>query len=96
MKCEVNVLQHVWRLQQSSNFKSHFLHCNNDHDLYSLFKYLGNPKDSVWEDWGTLGKIKGINHHPPLDRITTRFAKEVKEKCGVKAKAGMGWVLSGL
>ena len=18
---------------------------------------LGNPKDSVWEDWGTLGKI---------------------------------------
>ena len=22
---------------------------------------MGNPKDSVWEDWGTLG-----NHHPNL------------------------------
>ena len=22
--------------------------------------FLGNPKDSVWEDWGTLGKIRGI------------------------------------
>ncbi len=27
---------------------------------------LGNPKDSVWEDWGTLGKIRGITNHPPL------------------------------
>ena len=23
---------------------------------------LGNPKDSVWEDWGTLGKIRGITN----------------------------------
>ena len=22
--------------------------------------FLGNLKDSVWEDWGTLGKIRGI------------------------------------
>ena len=22
--------------------------------------FLGNRKDSVWEDWGTLGKIRGI------------------------------------
>ena len=22
--------------------------------------YLGNLEDSVWEDWGTLGKIRGI------------------------------------
>ena len=22
--------------------------------------FLGNPEDSVWEDWGTLGKIRGI------------------------------------
>ena len=22
---------------------------------------LGNPKDSVWEDWGTLGKVRGID-----------------------------------
>ena len=20
--------------------------------------FLGNPKDSVWEDWGTLGNIR--------------------------------------
>ncbi len=24
----------------------------------------GNPKDSVWEDWGTLGKIRGITTPP--------------------------------
>ena len=24
---------------------------------------LGNPKDSVWEDWGTLGKIRGITSY---------------------------------
>ena len=22
--------------------------------------FLTNPKDSVWKDWGTLGKIRGI------------------------------------
>ena len=22
--------------------------------------FLNNPEDSVWEDWGTLGKIRGI------------------------------------
>ena len=27
--------------------------------------FLGNPKDSVWEDWGTLGKIREITA-PPL------------------------------
>ena len=26
--------------------------------------FLGNPKDSVWEDWGTLGKIRGITTPP--------------------------------
>ena len=27
---------------------------------------LGNPKDSVWEDWGTLGiREDQGNHHPP-------------------------------
>ena len=25
---------------------------------------LGNPKDSVWEDWGTLGKIGEITTPP--------------------------------
>ena len=25
----------------------------------------GNPKDSVWEDWGTLGKIRE-SQPPPL------------------------------
>ena len=25
---------------------------------------LGNPKDSVWEDWGTLGKIRGFGGIP--------------------------------
>ena len=24
----------------------------------------GNVKDSVWEDWGTLGKIRGITTPP--------------------------------
>ena len=24
--------------------------------------FLGKPKDSVWEDWGTLGKIRGKKH----------------------------------
>ena len=28
--------------------------------------FLGNPKDSVWEDWGTLGKIRGITTPGPL------------------------------
>ena len=23
---------------------------------------LGNPNDSDWEDWGTLGKIRGITN----------------------------------
>ena len=28
--------------------------------------FLGNPKDSVWEDWGTLGKIfRESPPHPP-------------------------------
>ena len=27
---------------------------------------LGNPKDSVWEDWGTLGKIRGITTPPRI------------------------------
>ena len=29
--------------------------------------FLGNPKDSVWEDWGTLGNIREDygNHDPP-------------------------------
>ena len=26
---------------------------------------LGNPEDSVWEDWGTLGKIRGITTPAP-------------------------------
>ena len=28
-----------------------------------------NPKDSVWEDWGTLGKIRGITTHPKQNPI---------------------------
>ena len=27
--------------------------------------FLGNPKDSVWEDWGTLRKIRGITTRDP-------------------------------
>ena len=27
--------------------------------------FLGNPEDSVWEDWGTLGKIRGITTRDP-------------------------------
>ena len=27
--------------------------------------FLGNPEDSVWEDWGTLGKIRGITIPDP-------------------------------
>ena len=26
--------------------------------------FRGKPKDSVWEDWGTLGKIKEITTAP--------------------------------
>ena len=26
---------------------------------------LGNCEDSVWEDWGALGKIRGVNTPPP-------------------------------
>ena len=37
----------------------------------------GNPKDSVWEDWGTLGKISGNHHHPslknPISMSTSRY-----------------------
>ena len=36
----------------------------------------GNPKDSVWEDWGTLGKIRGITPPPlknPIKWCTTDF-----------------------
>ena len=29
--------------------------------------FLGNPKHSVWEDWSTLGKIRGIT--TPRNRI---------------------------
>ena len=29
--------------------------------------FLGKPKDSVWEDWGTLGKIREIT--PPLRNL---------------------------
>ena len=31
---------------------------------------LGKPKDSVWEDWGTLGKIREtppFGHPPPVN-----------------------------
>ena len=27
--------------------------------------FLGNPEDSVWEDWGTLGKTRGITLKNP-------------------------------
>ena len=27
--------------------------------------FPGNPKDFVWEDWGTLGNIRGITTPPP-------------------------------
>ena len=33
--------------------------------------FLGNPEDSVWEDWGTLGKIKGITTAP--NRILLQY-----------------------
>ncbi len=26
--------------------------------------FLGNTEDSIWEDWGTLGKIRGITNPP--------------------------------
>ncbi len=26
--------------------------------------FLGNPEDSAWEDWGTVGKIRGITTPP--------------------------------
>ena len=26
--------------------------------------FLGNPEDCVWEDWGTLGKIREITTPP--------------------------------
>ena len=35
--------------------------------------FLKNPKDSVWEDWGRLGKILGITSRGPL-RIPLRFS----------------------
>ena len=31
---------------------------------------MGNPEDSVWEDWGTLGKIRGIATPPGQNPIT--------------------------
>ena len=38
--------------------------------------FLGNPEDSVWEDWGTLGNIRGITtrgvivgHQPKLHAL---------------------------
>ena len=34
--------------------------------------FLGNPEDSVWEDWGTLGKIWVITTPGPL-RILLSF-----------------------
>ena len=37
--------------------------------------FLGNPKDSVWEDWGTFGKIRE-DYHPPL-RIPLVFIEHV-------------------
>ena len=28
--------------------------------------FLGNPKDSVWKDWGNLRDLGGNWFHPPL------------------------------
>ena len=35
----------------------------NNHRVQGEGVFLGNPKDSVWEDWGTLGNIRET---PPL------------------------------
>ena len=35
----------------------------------------GNPKDSVWEDWGTLGKIRGIT--TPPERILLHGVQQI-------------------
>ena len=47
-----------------------------------LFKgrgYLGNPKDSVWEDWGTLGKIRGITTPPLRILLNGRFSQDLDQ-----------------
>ena len=39
----------------------------------------GNPEDSVWEDWGRLGKIRGITTPNP---IMLHFLKDILEGIG--------------
>ena len=48
---------------------------------------LKNPKDSVWEDWGTLGKIRGIIlfYYPPWTE-SSQFAPENKRPNWPKIK----------
>ena len=42
---------------------------------------LGNPKDSVWEDWGTLGKIREITT-PPEEFVLPNNPKKLVVKLG--------------
>ena len=38
--------------------------------------FLGNPKDSVWEDWGTLGNIReDQGNHRPLKNPIRKYLK---------------------
>ena len=46
--------------------------------------FLENPKDSVWGDWGTLGKIRGITHPPLKNPIS--FLRETVGSCGLSLK----------
>ena len=39
---------------------------------------LGNPKDSVWEDWGTVGKIR--ESPPPLKNPIRSFTTVAKKQ----------------
>ena len=50
--------------------------------------FLGNPKDSGWEDWGTLGKIRGIITPGPL-RIQLLTDASTKKHTGQVGNADL-------
>ena len=42
--------------------------------------FLGNPKDSVWEDWGTLRNLRGLTTPGPLRLLLQNDAWESGHK----------------